>query len=102
MTITPETWTPEYEALLVCLKEEILEGPLLARVDSSKRFYLKTDWSKDGMGAVLLQAEDTPVSIAAERTEDDGGMFTFDRMKGGCRLGPIIFFSRRCQGTEHD
>jgi hypothetical protein len=47
--------TPECEVLLVFLKEEILEGPLLARADSSKRLHLKTEWSNYGMGAVLLQ-----------------------------------------------
>ena len=50
-------WSAECLALLLALKTEILEGPVLARPDSSRRSYLKFDWCKDGMGAALLQAE---------------------------------------------
>ena len=31
---------------------------MLTRPDSSQIFYIKTDWSKDGMGMVLLQVDD--------------------------------------------
>jgi hypothetical protein len=96
LTDQKEMWTPKCEALLVCLKENILEGILLARAYSSEQFYLKTEWSKDGMGTVLLQAKYTPSSIVAARIEDDGDT------KGGCRIWPIVLFSRWCQGSERD
>ena len=48
---------PEYQRLLERLKTDILSGPTLSRPDPSRRFYIKTDWSKDGMGVVLLQAD---------------------------------------------
>jgi hypothetical protein len=56
MAIQAELWMKECDDLLVCLKEEILEDHLLARADSTKQFYLKTYWPKDGTGAVLLQS----------------------------------------------
>ena len=43
--------------LLERLKGDIWEGPTLARTDPSQRFYIDTDWSKDGIGSVLLQAD---------------------------------------------
>eukprot|EP00957_Ditylum_brightwellii_P129685 9892764-Ditylum_brightwellii.AAC.1 len=49
-------WTKECKQLLNCLKADILAGPMLSRPDSERRFYLKTDWSKEGMAAALLQA----------------------------------------------
>ena len=91
-------WTQECEALLSQLKEEILAGPVLARPDTKRRFYLKTDWSKDGMGpAVLLQADDSEGAREAEASEADGGKCLFDRTIEGLRLRPIAFISRRTQ-----
>ena len=48
------------------LKKNILSGPTLARPDYSRRFYINIDWSKDGMGAVLPQAD---VSEEARKPE---------------------------------
>ena len=70
-------WGPQEEALLEELKQAIVEGPMLARPDPSRRFYVKTDWSKEGIGAVLLQAEDTPEARKAEREEIEGGKCEF-------------------------
>ena len=39
------------------LKKDILSEPTLARPETSTRFYTKTDCSKDGMEAVLPQAD---------------------------------------------
>eukprot|EP00957_Ditylum_brightwellii_P012153 917909-Ditylum_brightwellii.AAC.1 len=44
-------WTVECEGLLQELKGDIVKEPMLARPDPTRRFYLKTDWSKEGMGA---------------------------------------------------
>ena len=48
-------WNTEYKRLLERLKADILSGPTLAILDPSGRFYINRDWSKYGMGAVLLQ-----------------------------------------------
>jgi hypothetical protein len=98
MAIPAELWATECGDLLVCLKEEILAAPLLAQDDSTKRFYLKTDWSKDDMGDVLLLAEVSDASVSAVLAGDAGGPCMFDRTRKGMRLRPIMFFSCCCQG----
>ena len=45
---------PEEQRLLERLKKSILAGTILARLDPSRRFYIKTGWSQDGMVAVIL------------------------------------------------
>ena len=65
-----DKWTPECGVVLDDLKDEVLAEPILARPDFRCRFYLKTDWSSDGMGAVLLQAADNDDAKAADACED--------------------------------
>lgn len=95
-----ELWTSEHESLLVDLTAEILKGPLLARPNHERRFYLKSNWSKDKMGAVLLQPDDTPAAVKAEERESTGGKCEFDRNKSGLRLQPIAFISRMSTPAE--
>ena len=54
------------------LKQSIVSGPVLACPDPDQWFYLKTDWSKNGMGAVMLQVERTPKALEAEKLEKEG------------------------------
>ena len=68
---------------------------MLAQPNPARRFYLKTDWSKDGMGAVLLQADDSEEARAAEEREVQGGKCELDRTPDGLRLLPIAFIPRR-------
>ena len=84
-----------YDALLDELKQDILSGPVLARPDPNHRFYLKTDWSRNGFGAVLCQADDDPESIEAERAYIAGGPCPFDKTRTSFRLRPVAFLSRR-------
>ena len=66
-------WLPEHQQLLDDLKKELLSGLLLARPNHNRRFYVKTDWSKMAMGAILLQAQDDDDSLLAEKLEAQGG-----------------------------
>jgi len=93
-------WTKEHEALLEELKNDIMSNVVLARPNPEKRFYIKTDWSKTGYGAVLLQAGDDEDSKEAERSEAAGGLCLFDRTKGGLRLHPVAFISRSTTDGE--
>jgi hypothetical protein len=94
-------WDDEHEKVLSELKRDILAGPVLARPDPNRRFYLKSDWSKEKMGAVLLQADSSPQAKAAEAKELEGGRCEFDRRKSGLRLRPIAFIDRTCTLPEH-
>ena len=49
-------WIPKDQRLLERLKDDIVAGPTLARPDPYQIIYIKTDWSKDRMGVVLMQS----------------------------------------------
>jgi hypothetical protein len=93
-------WESEDDEIFETLKTEILEGPLLQRPNSQKRFYLKTDWCKDGFGAVLLQTDNSTEALAAESRETSGGKCEFDLTLSGLRLMPICFISRATKPKE--
>ncbi len=96
-------WLPEHQALFEQLKSEILAKPVLARPDSNRRFYIKTDWCSNGMAAALLQADpDDLEALDAEAVETIGGTCFFDLQKKGIRLRPIerIYLSRYISGRE--
>ena len=98
--IMSDAWKQEDEVLLEDLKTAILQKPILRRPDSSLRFYLKTDWSKNAMGAALLQPAPTQDALEAMSREQAGEQCVFDLTKSGLRLHPIAFISRRTSDPE--
>ena len=50
--------TPDLISLFEELKVTITSSPVLARCDSLKPTFLKTDWSVEGMGLILIQPSD--------------------------------------------
>ncbi len=94
-------WLPEHQALFEQLQNEILAKPVLARPESNRRFYIKTDWCSNGMAAALLQADpDDLEALDAEAVESIGGPCFFDLQKKGIRLRPIEFISRATSMAE--
>ena len=87
-------WLPEHQQLLDELKKELLSGLLLARPNHNRRFYVKTDWSKMAMGAILLQARDDDDSVLAEKLEAQGGPCFFELQTYGIRLRAVSCISR--------
>ena len=57
MELIQNLWNIEDQRLLERLKKEISSGPNLARSYPSRRLYINTDWYKDGMEILLLQAD---------------------------------------------
>jgi hypothetical protein len=100
--ILSKLWTKEDETLFHTLKQEIPSGPVLKRPDYARRFYVKTDWSKEGMGATLCQAETTEEAEASMLAEIAGGKCELDKTVGGLRLRVIEMISRTCKGVEQD
>ena len=100
-----EIWTPADNTNMCELLEELMTRPVLARPDYTRRFYLKTDWCRLGMAAVLLQADpDDKAATEAEQQETGGGPCKFDKANHKLRLRPIAFSSRRCneqEGNQH-
>ena len=73
------------------LKEDIVEVPTVARTDPSQIFYIETDWSKDGMGEVLIQVDNSVKARYAEAQERAGEKCEIDNSLEGMRLRPIYF-----------
>ena len=57
-TIIPSKWTTENQQSFVKLKEILMIAPALAYPDFANTFYIATDASNVGLGAVLYQYED--------------------------------------------
>jgi len=51
-------WTIEQEVAFRALKQRLTSAPVLVRPDWNKRFYLFTDASSIGLGAILFQQDD--------------------------------------------
>ena len=66
MELMQNLWNPENQRLLERLKKDILPETTLARLYSSRRFYIKTYWSKYLMGVVLLQSDVSEEAIKSE------------------------------------
>ena len=99
-------WSNEDDDIMRDLLEELMSRPTLARPDYTRRFYLKTDWCRLGMAAVLLQAD--PKDKDARTHEDQetqrSEQCKFDKHMHQLRLRPIAFASRKCseaEGTMH-
>jgi len=93
-------WIPESIEIFENMKVSILSSPLLARYDPEKLTFIKTDWSAEGMGYILMQPVDNTISTATSKYLQAGGPCTFDISKSGAQLLPICFGSRECTGLE--
>ena len=52
------SWTPDIIDLFHELKVSINYSPVLSHFDQDKPIFLKTDWSAEGMGWILMQPSD--------------------------------------------
>ena len=93
-------WTPELLELFNTAKDLITSSPILARYDPSKPTFLKTDWSAEGMGWILMQPAQDEASLAATKLLIETGEVTFDIAKTGAQLRPVQFGSRACTALE--
>ena len=67
-TIPTIAWTPDLVSLFEELKVTITSSPGLARFDPLKPTFLKTDWSAEGMGWILMQPADDIESTKATKS----------------------------------
>jgi hypothetical protein len=99
--VSEDDMTPAVMAELEDIRDAILRYPILRRADQRKRFYLKTDFSSNGMGWSLCQPGDDALAWQAMLDEDAGGPCKFELTVGGkLRLFPIAFGCRKCVGNE--
>ena len=81
-------------------KNQLVTSPLLLRCDSSKPVFPKTNWSTGGMGYILMQADESPQSLAVLTLLEDTGECIFDLSLDGPRLRCVFFNSRSNQTFE--
>ena len=93
-------WSPKLIQLFEDLKRCITSSPVLARYNPNKPTFLKTDWSAEGMGWILMQPSDDNESITATKLLLEKGECLFDLSLTGPRLQPIAFGSRACTDME--
>ena len=99
-TIPTSAWMKvliqRFEDLRIC----ITSPSVLARFDSTKPFFLKTDWSSEGMGWIFIQPADDDESAKATKKLLQTGVCLFNSSKNGARLKPVVFGSRSCNVNE--
>lgn len=79
-------WTPEHIQLFEDLKQCITSSAVLARYDPNKPTFLKTDWSAEGMGWILMQPADDKGPQRAMKILLETGKCLFDLSPEGPRL----------------
>ena len=72
------TWTKALIQLFEDLKLCITSLPILARFDSTKPTFLKTDWSSKGMGWIIMQSVDNEEPVKATKQLLQKGICLFD------------------------
>ena len=63
------------------IKSAILSKPLLRRIFGNKRIYVRTDFSKLGMGYVICQPGDDIELLAAMKRKNAGSKCEFELLK---------------------
>ena len=84
--IPPDKWTPKITQLFKDLKKCITSSPVQKRYNPSQPVFLKTDWSAEGMGWILMQPVGDEKSQAAAKHLMETGECIFDLKKDGARL----------------
>ena len=93
-------WSPDLISLFEELKRDVTSSPILTRFNPSQPVFLKTDWSAEGMGWILMQPAQDEDSQAAVDTLRQKGDCLFDLKVEGPRLQPVAYGSRSCTIAE--
>ena len=93
-------WSAKLASLFTDLKKSRTSSPVLAQFDPLKLIVLKTDWSSEGMGWILMQPVDDEKSTRAATTLKETGKCLFDLTKNGARLKPVAFGLQGCNTNE--
>ena len=100
--IPPLAWTKELTELFKYIKFSITSSPVLAWFNPSKITFLKTDWSSEGMGWVLMQPDNDDVSTKAATNLKSSGICEFDLAFNGAQLKSVAFGLRGCNDNKRN
>ena len=76
-------WSSEFIELFTNLKQCIASLPVLTRLEPSKLTFLKTDWSSEGMGWILMQPAGDEEPSKVEAYSLTTGNCLFELLKNG-------------------
>ncbi len=93
-------WTPEAEGAWEDLKEAIVSDPCIQPFDYRKLCVLRTNFSSQGFGYVLLQPANDAASTRAAQDYRDGKGFSFMTKGSMATLCPVCLGSCRTRGNE--
>lgn len=72
-------WTVDHTTAFQLLKQALASAPVLAMPDFTKQFYIETDTSKDGVGAVLMQQGHPLAFISKPLGLRNQGLSTYEK-----------------------
>ena len=83
------TWGEDQQASFEALKEHLMSAPILRYLDFKKKFFIETDASKAGLGAMLSQShsydgisERLPVAYASQYLNEAKRNYGITDLKG--------------------
>jgi hypothetical protein len=98
-TLMKSLWTEEDDIPLATLKKELVDGPCLKGPNFTRLFYLKTDWSRIGMGAAICQADAADKDTVIDDVKKTLVLESpFDLTRSGMRLRPCSMIP--CRNTK--
>ena len=93
-------WTTDLIALFHELRVSITFSPFLSCFDSEKPIVLKTYWSAEGTGWIMIQPADDEESQTATAHLKKNGYCLFYLCKNGARLKPVALGYCSCNDME--
>ena len=94
-------WSPQLIQLFEDVKVCITSSPVLARYDPDKPKFLKTDWSAEGMGWIMMQPANNAESIRATEILRKTRECLFGLTRNVARFRPTGFGFRCCLEQEN-
>jgi hypothetical protein len=93
-------WTPEAEGAWEDLKEAIMSDPCIQRFDYRKLCVLRTNFSSQSFGYVLLQPANNKALTRAAQDYRNGKGFSFMTKSSMAILHPVCFGACRTRSNE--
>ena len=87
-------WSSSNISIFVSYKSNLISSFLLLRYDSSKLVFLKTGWSANGIGHILMQPDNCSESLLSLKFLEDSGDCSFELSLEEPHLHPVLFGSR--------
>ena len=95
-------WTLTLLLLVEQRKKHLTTSPVLAWFDNENSIFLKTDWSAESMGFILMQPNDSTKSLVATIKLRSTSIYDFHLTSTSFSLRPFYFNLRANKEYERD